>query len=305
METVATQIFSQLGFPSRRSLVGMVLSRGVMLHGQLTQAELEMPDSSNRLIKALNYMFEVCALLQAERLASGISPLDAAPLVLIDEAQDLVKDARLRWSGGERVLATLSSSLVLYGVDRQAIRAVIAGSSAELYFALTSPASGARFCYHDLADPTPDAMKDALCARGYTRSDAESMVGLCGTRLRLFDDPLRRGAVAVSVASFLTSSLDIAATDFASVFYSLDTPDSERLARLLDAVSAADDATDVGQATKRPSKMSLWPSVMSLDLAPVLFVDRTRYFNFQSQLHRHSWQAVRGAYSAPPLLLLC
>lgn len=120
------------------------------------------------------------------------------------------------------------------------------------------------------------------------------MVKLVGTRLRLFDTALHFGAVALSTPTFISSALAVAAADFAGVFSSLNQTDTERLATLIDAVSSADASTS--PAWMRPTKMSLWPSVLLLDLEPVLFVDRERLFHFQSQLHQHAWLAVRSAY---------
>jgi hypothetical protein len=306
MDAVAAQIFAQIGFPPRRSLIAMLLSRGVFFQGQRTQAELTMPESSSRLITALIYLFEICQRLQTERLANapGTSALDAAPILLFDEVQDLIKDARLRNSGGELVLSALGTLGVAYGVDRHAVRVVFSGSSAELYFALSesSPARGFRLCYHDLADPTSGAMVNALVLKGYMREAAEGMVELCGTRLRLFDGPLTRGAGAISSNDFIAASLAVAAADYAGVFSKLDRPDSERLARLIDEIAAAETAL-ASFYVLRPTKNLLWESVAKLDLAPVLFVDRARNLHFQSLLHHNAWKLLRGLYSAKPLLL--
>jgi hypothetical protein len=62
-DAVAAQIFAQIGFPRRRSLIAMLLSRGDFFQRQRTQEELTMPESGtgNRLITALIYLFEICS----------------------------------------------------------------------------------------------------------------------------------------------------------------------------------------------------------------------------------------------------
>jgi hypothetical protein len=82
--------------------------------------------------------------LQRERQRT-MDPLDAAPMLLFDEVQDLVKDARLARAGGRLILSVLGTLLVSYGVDRRAVRAMVTGSSAEVAFAFEecSPLRGA------------------------------------------------------------------------------------------------------------------------------------------------------------------
>jgi hypothetical protein len=93
----------------------------------------------------------------------------------------LTIDTRAR---AEKLLGAL---LVNYCVDRRAVRAVVAGSSAELYFAFEerSPLRGARWDCYTLPDPEVRATTAALVARGYSETEARGIVDLCGTRLRL------------------------------------------------------------------------------------------------------------------------
>ena len=204
MDETARQIFSQVGFPLRRSLIGSAFSRGFRLQEGPVQAELSVVDTSSRLVLALRTLFDVSEELQRERQRT-MSPLDAAPVLLFDEVQDLVKDARLARAGGRLILSVLGTLLVSYGVDRRAVRAMVTGSSAEVAFAFEecSPLRGARWECHSLLDPEEGATRAALEARGYSAEEAQGMMDLCGTRMRLLERPLLRGAAGCSYADFV------------------------------------------------------------------------------------------------------
>ena len=294
MDATATQVFSQIGFPPRRSLLGGLLSRGIVWRGERTRADLASPESCSRLMLALTLLFEACEQLAHEREASGVAPLDAAPVLLFDEVQDLIKDARLQHAGGRLVLDLLGTLLVSYGVDRQAVRSVVAGSSAELYFAFeeSTPARGARWCYYELGDPPAAVVEGALRERGYSGDDAARMVALCGTRLRLLDGPLAQGALVLGAEDFLRASEHLGCADFAGVFSRLEPrpEDAKQLARLLDALAGG--AQGVAQR-------ALPPAARAIDLAPILYINRKRELSFQSQLHRKVWAQVRALYAAP------
>ena len=149
LDATARQVFSQIGFPLRRSLIGGALSRVFTLWGGRMQAELSTTETSDRLVLALYMLFEACEALKLKRQKT-MAPLDAAPVLLFDGLQDLIKDARLARAGGRMVLSLLGALLVSYCVDRRAVRAVVTGSSAELCFAFEerSPLRGARWdCY--------------------------------------------------------------------------------------------------------------------------------------------------------------
>ena len=297
MDATAAQIFAQIGYPLRRSIVGGMLSRGIMFQGQRTQTDLVNPESRNRLVAALNALFEVCAELQAERISQGMTRFDAAPVLLFDELQDLIKDARLKNAGGDLVFATLATLLISYGVDRSAVRIVVAGSSAEVYFSFSevSPARGARFRYFDLKDPSPDSMIGALQERGYTLDEARTMVALCGTRLRLFDRPLSMNAATASAATFIEESTALATADFAEVFAKIDKRNTAELVKLLDAITEID--THDSANVQRPSKKSLPLFLQRMDLAPIIYVNRARELHFQSHLHFRTWPVVRSKYA--------
>ena len=304
MDETARQIFSQVGFPLRRSLIGSAFSRGFRLQEGPMQAELSVVDTNSRLVLALRTLFDVSEELQQERQRT-MSPLDAAPVLLFDEVQDLVKDARLARAGGRLILSVLGTLLVSYGVDRKAVRAVVTGSSAEVAFAFEecSPLRDARWVCHSLLDPEEGATRAALEARGYSAEEAQGMVDLCGTRLRLLELPLLQGAAGCSYADFVRGAEATGSAAFASVFARLGGCDVTLLGRLLDRIEACEAAAEGagGRSTDvaRPVKGMLTGGLQHLDMAPILYIDRSRELSFQSLLHRRTWARLRSKYVAP------
>jgi glutamate-1-semialdehyde 2,1-aminomutase len=67
--------------------VGAALARGLTLRGGFVQGELDasVTATSVRLAAALETLFSVCAELQRERVAAGLSARDAAPVLIFDE----------------------------------------------------------------------------------------------------------------------------------------------------------------------------------------------------------------------------
>ena len=159
-------------------------------------------------------------------------------MLLLDGMQDLVKDERLARAGGRMVLSMLGALLVSYCVDRRAVRAVVAGSSAELYFAFEecSPLRGARWDCYTLPDPEVRATTAALVARGYSAEEARGIVDLCGTRVRLLAGPLGLGAKVLSYGEFLRSAADLGGANFTSTFSGLSPGDVAALGRVLDSI---------------------------------------------------------------------
>jgi hypothetical protein len=245
-------------------------------------------------------LFSVCAELRNERAAAGVPALDAAPVLLFDEVQDLIKDTRLKAEGGSDVFDALATLIVSYSVDRLDVRTVVAGSSAELDFAFSETvARGNRWHYHDLADPAPGVVAAALVARGYAKTDAQAMIALCGTRLRLLMRPLTLGAAALGAATFLNEAAAAGRESFAKIYRQLDDSGAKELTRVLDAVAACGDGDDQGALTlARPTKESLPAVARAMDVAPILYVDRSSGLFFQSTLHANTWRGARGAFAS-------
>jgi hypothetical protein len=209
--------------------------------------------------------------------------------------QDLIKDARLKKAGGDLVFEKLATLIVAYGVDRKVVRVVVAGSSAELFFAFqATTAKGNRWSVFELADPAPDVVARALEARGYSSGEARDMIALCGTRLRLLDEPLTHGPGTCPAADFLAAVATGARASIAGIFMRLDAASTVRLARVLDGIAAADGGG--APLAARPVKAHLPACFHDVDVSTVLYVTTERELFFQSQAVARAWASVRGKY---------
>jgi len=305
MDSAARQVYSQIGYPMRRSLLGSLLSSGFTLQGSLSQAELGvLTPSGVRLISALEMLFSVCEELFNERLADGIPAEFAAPVLIFDELQDLIKDSRLKAAGGELVFQMLAPLIVSLGVDRSepAVRVAVAGSSAELLQAFEGTvAKGNRWNIHTLKDPSHEVVLSALEAHGYKIEEAKDMVSLCGTRLRLLSLPLTVGSEVCSAAAFLEQSRENGTAPFQRAFKLLDGHSASQLAAVLDSIAAADAA---GSAALRPFSQDLPSSMAGMIDTSIFYVNRGGLLFFQSQLQARVWETLRDVCHPTPSPLL-
>ena len=133
------------------------------------------------------------------------------------------------------------------------------------------------------------------------------MVDLCGTRLRLLDQPLLEGAARCSYAEFVRSAEALGSAAFASVFNGLSLADAAALGRLLDNVEARAAAEEgAGGRNARAAwfgtaTWTLTAGLRLIDLAPILFLDLVYQHSFQSLLHRRMWARLRSQYVAPAI----
>ena len=113
MDSLATRVLGQIGFPTRRSLLGGALARGFTWLGRWTQADL-FPDSTQRLKMALELLFEV--LREVSKKQSADTP---KPLLMIDELHDFIKDTRLTRLGGPELFNLLGGDLQVAACRRR------------------------------------------------------------------------------------------------------------------------------------------------------------------------------------------
>ena len=290
MEEVAQHIFPQMGFPTRRSVVGsLLLTNGVWTKGSV-EAKLPAP-VADRLSYALRLLFEVSETLYYERSSKGMSQDAARPVLLFDEVQDLIRDERLALMGGRLVFDQLASLLVGYGVDRGVVRTAAAGSSAMLAVEFNKTvANGFRWNRYMVTDPDKGDVLKALQSRGYTEQEAASMVELCGTRLRLLQGPLTDGAAALDASVFLADMRATAQDAFLETFLLFSTPHSRKsFAAVLDSIERFEQ-----HVSKIPPSLKHLPANHSAnDFSCVIYVNPGKRITFQSQLHRSVWATIR------------
>jgi len=294
LDSLAREAFAQLGFPSRRAVVYTVTDRF-----KSDKFQLSSP-AGIRLCDALECLFQAMEELYYERVASGLTPDQAAPVLLLDEVQDLIKSSRLADVGGREVFDRVAQLLVAYCVDRRVVRAAVAGSSALLSVEFDrTVASGSRWCHYELRDPEKGVVLAALAARGYAESDAHKLVALCGTRLRLLEPALKFGADMMDVHTLVSSHSEMATRHYADLFSEVTPAEKAALCRVLDAAEHVAAEVEMGQGVPLGSRPELGGDVSTalvLSASKVLYLHFGGSLSFQSALHRAVWKAVRVKY---------
>jgi energy-coupling factor transporter ATP-binding protein EcfA2 len=305
LNAIAAEIYEQISFPGRRSLLTTVmhmLSRDENATQSNDYRSFDfrgIPVGSARTVsrmrEALGMLYCTCQELQVERKKAGLSNLDASCVVLIDEAQELIKDTRLAAAGGQEVFKDIDRLTVAFGVDRQAVRTVLAGSSAlpALVFEGAGTPSGSKWNTVTLGDPDPLAVRAQLMKRGYSSEEAERMIALCGPRLRLLEEPLQGVNRPTDVHQWSQGMEHMAMRAFSSVFAGQTEEERGSFVALLEEVARAS-ARGAGVPIERMGRMQAqW--TRNSDIIKVLYDDAFG-LHFQSQLHCAVWPAVVNKY---------
>lgn len=290
---IAQQVFAQIGFPQRESLVSMLWLRfGSSLTFEGVKPELRPAAlCRDRLSSALQLLFEAAERLSLERLAAGIAREHAPVVLLFDEVQELVKHKRLAEVGGRFVFEDIAMLLLEYSVDRGAVRTAVAGSSTlALEFDKTGLSTGARWWYHKMVDPAPSVVVGALVERGYTEQEAAAMVDLVGTRPRLLETPLDMGPIACTCEAFLATSREMALNQFDELLRG--PGGGVGKGSLLDVLERIV-AHEAGRGAAPYYYSDLSQACREADISKVLYVRLDHSVTFQSQLHRKVWGEIR------------
>jgi hypothetical protein len=251
------------------------------------------PASVRRLNTAFDLLFDVL-----DELGSAAPAGVPKPLLLLDEVHDLIKNDRLARVGGKQLFDLLGTLAVRYGVDKQSLRIVMAGSSSEFVreFAQGSPLGGNRVMVYSLADPEPAAVRGALTARGYSEADAAALMDLCGTRMRLLHKALNAAAhTPPPPDAVLMDEVRQRAYDTLSAAFDNATScgQSAALAALLDDVEAAE-ATGQRPLPRLPALPPVFEGAVP---SSILYLDGVGHLRFQSRSHRKVWADLRRVYS--------
>ena len=297
LDATAQLVYSQIGFPVRRALLKLALDGvEITMKGGMSY-KLKADTVTSRLSTALSTLFEVSAALCHERVAAGLSREDAAPVLLFDEVQDLIRDDRLANAGGLAVFLALSKLLVTYGLDQRVVRSAVTGSSALLSVAFEcTVARGGRWSFYELRDPEEATVLDALHARGYSPRDAADMVALCGTRLRLLEGPLTAGAAMLGARQFMAAAQTSAMAHFADVLSAGSVADAAVCTAALDAVQCFEE----GARCDAPMLGRVFTAQHAAAASAVLYVRRDRTLAFQSRLHSQMWRRERARLTKAP-----
>lgn len=284
------QIFPQIGFPTRRSLIGGLLYAHSLREGRNPRA---------RIATSFRLLFEACEEVKVER-EKTMGPLEAAPILMFDLFHENMDP--VRYSTGKVVLEVLGALIKEYCEERKAVRVAVTGSSADLYFAFLenpSTAGPVHWRVYDVKDPEQGVMTAALVSKGYSSEDARSMVDLCGTRLRLLESPLTFGPSHHHAADFLNARHALGRAALAHVFHKLSRVEATQLGRAMDSIEMCEAAAPGGgsEPPQRPTTRMLPESLRQAKLSDMLlYYDTDKRLFFQSTLHRGAWRKERLKY---------
>ena len=303
VDAMAAQIFRNIDFPQRRSLVsradvqGWIYATFAFFGGEGPVFAPVTASSVPRTLQALRLLFSVCTELHEARTRAGLSAKDAAPIVMIDDVHDLVKTERLADVGGRELFRELAVQFVFGANDQKAVRALAAGSWELMEtFATLTIASRHRWNVFELTDPSTDVVLGALRGSGLTLVESERVVAACGTRLRVLSallspypsapmDFLAREATATA------AQLEIALNAF-RIAYPNDFP---MVTTALDSLACLEDTPTPDIA--RPSCRPLSASLRNLDaFSTIFYVRPDGGLSFQSACIRHAWRSVRSKF---------
>ena len=174
----AKNLFRTIGYP----LLPPIISRFGMTIFKLLGSEVNLSPTETMIVDqmedALTILFECMA--------------DLGGLVIIDEVLDLLRDDRLKKSGGYQIFMHLTTLIVIYMVNFAQVKGAIAGSSNFLSQEFSKTvASGFRWHKEYISD-----LPDASVLAYLTASDglnlpmhvAELIVEKCGTRFRIMNN---------------------------------------------------------------------------------------------------------------------
>lgn len=178
--------------------------------------------------------------------------------------------------------------------SQKLVRPVAAGTSGQLKFSLedTGIVSGERYEEYVLGDPSEEAARRALEARGYDAQAAADIVESCGVRLRMLEGPLT-GPHRPAANEFIAQREAKVWGQFRSVLAALGPSDAKAAAKLLDDIAAA----EAGGAAP-PAFTLIPPAVKAADFSRVTFIDSSGNLTFQSRVHSRVWQQERDALMA-------
>lgn len=311
MLVIAHQLLPQIGYPTRRSYLSGVMHWADAYYVKDKRAFTYM-EAREHCKRALTLLFEEASALSTQRIQGGMPPLEAAPILLFDDMQELVMRPSEHWREDNcELLNLLGTLLAAHGVENQLVRVGLAGTLLPQAFEASNPGTQFNFHYRCVQDPTVAATTAALTGIGYTEGEVGRMLALAGTRVRLFGAVLAAGKVCaasaatavaaakgvqapppVSEADFSHQVIEAAKLDFLSDLGSNSRHDHYAKVKL----HAVWKELWEGK-TPPPTHSEIKPTLDHSCPSPfaTLFVDHLGVVSFQSLCHRHAWELRRAA----------
>ena len=294
MKTIATSaaaVFSAIGYPSRPSYLSRMR---LSMDNSALQVNLDSHAANETLHQfheAVADLFSVCQELYGER--SACSREDRPPIILIDELHDLVRNEQVKQLGGLIVFQHLAAEFTRSSTDAGTVRFCAAASSFALQSELNSTvASSFRVRPVVTHDPSELAVQERLLAKGFSASQVEQIMGVCGTRLRLLArflcvDDVRK----LDIAAELKMQMEGASVNIDALFNCVEGDAQARsaLVSLMDRLCAGESGISIKALPRNLRKL---PGSCNA----VIYWASGNKIEIQSQPIRMAWKEMREQF---------
>jgi hypothetical protein len=132
---------------------------------------------------------------------------DSGGLIIVDEVLDLLRDDRLKKSGGDRIFNHLATLIVSYMVNFSQVKGAFAGSSNFLNEEFDKTVACDFRWHKEYISDLPEAyLLDYFTkTNGLELSVAESIVKRCGTRFRIINDAMLSSSTDDNIEENITN----------------------------------------------------------------------------------------------------
>jgi hypothetical protein len=309
--TVAAQRFYKaVGYPERVSYWSRLRLDNLEWRGGLPYLSLSPAAVASRFRAAISDVFAVAAELTVEQMESeraaevaleqkagkGGEPKqdkvvlkeDRRPAVLADELHDLLHD-RFGNAGGKSVFMHFGNEMIDSAVDADSSRTILAGSGSDLLKELTrlSTAKRSRVEIRSQPDPNERVVRERLKAMEYDQPSIDSIIAVCGTRVRYLRRFIRSKLEDVPSR---VESIESAADDIVGDLMAQCPAGAERtqLVAVLDELAKSPSASVLVERLPTPLQNS-FPN-------EALLWQMGRTATFQTEAVRRAWVRNRGKY---------
>ncbi len=203
-----------------------------------------------------------------------------APVIIIDEVHDLIKDTRLAKFGGLDLFELIGSLVTVNCIDDKNMYAILASSNSLMVTELEKKCGMtlSRRSVFELPDIQPELIISRLQAMEYSESEVKMILDVAGTRLRQLRKPLA-SEPRPDILAWKDNILNETWISFQEAFSNVGDANYSKLFKLLDEIELNGFVNYEGDAQKL---------VRQFDLASIVYISLVK-IEFQSRTHKLYW----------------
>ncbi len=287
LEKLAESVCERTFYPYHRSFLHNLLSNVKFAkHGATVDGKDLFPSQYFLVDRAFETLFECLREISKEtskenimRLRRG-DPVRTAPVLLIDEVHDLIKDSRLAKVGGNELFERIGTLLTGDCVDAKRFHAILASSSNQMVnqFANRKMLVNPKSEIFEMDDFDHSVVSARLREIGYSESDVNEILNVAGTRLRRLWKPLNSDTL-IDVQKWKNDQLSAASFSFKQAFALVGKSNWPYLVALLEDIRLHKFVAYHGDTAKFIDKF---------DLSFILYLSKEEV-RFQSRTHELYW----------------